>query len=58
MKFNQDQIVFIHIPRTAGSYIEKQLCEKYQCKQNWPQENTEPTCKEKHQASAFFRKSS
>ncbi len=41
MKFNQDQVIFIHIPRTAGTYIERQLCDKYQIKQNWPRANIE-----------------
>lgn len=39
MKFDKDKIIFIHIPRTAGSYVEKQLCEKYNCKLRWPEPN-------------------
>jgi hypothetical protein len=36
MKFNNDSIIFIHIPRTAGSYIESALCKKYNYKIKWP----------------------
>ena len=39
MKFNNDKIIFIHIPRTAGSYVERELCKKYNCKLNWPESN-------------------
>jgi len=39
MKFDKDKIIFIHIPRTAGSYIEGQLCKKYNCKLKWPEPN-------------------
>ena len=28
MKFDNDKVIFIHIPRTAGSYIEEKLCKK------------------------------
>jgi hypothetical protein len=41
MKFNNGLIVFIHIPRTAGTYIEGLLCEKYNCENNWPNPNTD-----------------
>ena len=36
MKFDNDKVVFIHIPRTAGSYIEKVLSDKYKIKRKWP----------------------
>ena len=39
MKFNNDLIVFIHIPRTAGTYIESRLGRKYNVYNNWPKEN-------------------
>ena len=39
MKFNKDLIVFIHIPRTSGTYIENNLSQKYNCKHNWPEPN-------------------
>lgn len=39
MKFNKDLIVHIHIPRTAGSYIEDNLSQKYNCKKHWPGPN-------------------
>ena len=39
MKFDKDKIIFIHIPRTAGSYVESQLCEKYNCNLRWPESN-------------------
>lgn len=39
MKFDEDKIVFIHIPRTSGSYIERELCSKYNCQLNWPESN-------------------
>lgn len=39
MKFNKDLIVFIHIPRTSGTYIEGKLCLKYNCKNKWPNPN-------------------
>uniref|UniRef100_A0A6C0BT36 Sulfotransferase domain-containing protein n=1 Tax=viral metagenome TaxID=1070528 RepID=A0A6C0BT36_9ZZZZ len=41
MKFDKGKIVFIHIPRTAGSYIEDKLCDKYNCKKKWPEPNKE-----------------
>lgn len=41
MKFNNDLIVFIHIPRTSGSYIETELCKKYNCILDWPKPNLE-----------------
>lgn len=39
MKFDKDKIIFIHIPRTAGTYIEKHLCKKYKCERKWPKPN-------------------
>ena len=39
MKFNKNSIVFIHIPRTSGTYIEKKLSQKYNCKKKWPNPN-------------------
>ena len=39
MKFDKDKVIFIHIPRTAGSYVESQLCKKYNCKLRWPEPN-------------------
>ena len=39
MKFDKDKVIFIHIPRTAGTYIEKELCKKYNCKLDWPNPN-------------------
>jgi len=38
MKFidNGKDIIFIHIPRTAGTYIEKLLCNKYNINLDWP----------------------
>lgn len=39
MKFDKDKIIFIHIPRTAGSYIENKLCYKYDCRIKWPEPN-------------------
>jgi hypothetical protein len=39
MKFDNDKVIFIHIPRTAGSYIEEKLCKKYDCKRIWPKAN-------------------
>ena len=39
MKFDKDKVIFIHIPRTAGSYIEKKLCKKYDCELRWPEPN-------------------
>ena len=41
MKFDNNRIIFIHIPRTAGSYIEDKLCEKYNCIVRWPEQNEE-----------------
>lgn len=43
MKFKNKtkEIVFIHIPRTSGSYIERELCKKYQVKLEWPKPNME-----------------
>jgi hypothetical protein len=40
MKFNNDLIIFIHIPRTSGSYIEDSLCKKYNINIKWPESNT------------------
>lgn len=37
MKFNNDSIIFIHIPRTSGSYIEDILCKKHNLKIKWPE---------------------
>lgn len=37
MKFND--VIFIHIPRTGGTYIESQLCKNYNVNINWPQVN-------------------
>jgi len=39
MKFDKDKVIFVHIPRTAGTYIERQLCKKYNCKRRWPKSN-------------------
>jgi hypothetical protein len=39
MKFND--VIFIHIPRTGGTYIESQLCKKYNVNIEWPQVNEE-----------------
>lgn len=39
MKFDKDKVIFIHIPRTAGSYIEGKLCKKYDCERIWPEPN-------------------
>jgi hypothetical protein len=39
MKFNNCSIVYIHIPRTSGSYIEDCLCKKYDYIKNWPEPN-------------------
>ena len=39
MKFDNDKVIFIHIPRTAGTYIESQLCKKYNCVNKWPTPN-------------------
>jgi len=41
MKFNDDLIVFIHIPRTSGTYIENNLCKKNNIKIKWPEPNTD-----------------
>jgi len=41
MKFDKDKVIFIHIPRTSGTYIEGRLCKKYNCKLNWPEPNKE-----------------
>ena len=37
MKFND--VIFIHIPRTGGTYIESLLCKKYNVNINWPDVN-------------------
>jgi hypothetical protein len=39
MKFNS--VVFVHVPRTSGTYIEKQLCKKFGCRNKWPAPNLE-----------------
>lgn len=38
MKFtiNNKEVVFIHIPRTAGTYIENVICKKYNIDKKWP----------------------
>ena len=38
-KENMASIVFIHIPRTAGSYVEENLSKKYNCIREWPKPN-------------------
>ena len=40
-KHNNKNIYFIHIPRTAGSYVENKLCEKFKINKNWHDSNTE-----------------
>jgi hypothetical protein len=39
MRFNDGKIIHIHIPRTSGSYIEDELCKKYNIKKKWPDAN-------------------
>ena len=41
MKFRDavKTVYFIHIPRTAGSYIEDQLCKKFKINKKWPDVN-------------------
>ena len=34
-----EEIIFIHIPRTGGTYIEKNLCKKYKISKIWPDVN-------------------
>lgn len=38
-KENNKNIIFIHIPRTSGSYIEKQLCINFKVNIAWPKPN-------------------
>ena len=40
-KFNNKDIFFIHIPRTAGTYIEDSISRKYGILKKWPEPNTE-----------------
>jgi hypothetical protein len=43
MKFNYDnkESVFIHIPRTAGTYVEDNISQKFNTIKVWPTPNTE-----------------
>jgi hypothetical protein len=43
MKFknNDKNVVFIHIPRTAGTYIEDDISRRYNIHKEWPKPNTD-----------------
>jgi hypothetical protein len=39
MLFKNKKALFIHIPRTSGTYIEKQICKKHNIEMIWPKYN-------------------
>lgn len=40
-KIKDRNIIFVHIPRTAGTYIEDSISQKYGLLKNWPHPNTD-----------------